>query len=208
MRRPWRRGTPPRKDRQLLFKSPPPTARFRILRQLFPRARCVYIHRHPEVVAQQAVLLILRFAPLNALQGFTAADAEAVPLDCFRCLPRASLRDRSLLAPGELVEVPYGRLTADPAGTLRHICDTLGLHGAAGGAERARICALRGRIGAAAAAAYTAGGKLNRHPPSSAEAVARLHATVPEVYEAGGYRPSCGVAAAATASDGGGGSDA
>lgn len=198
---------PSPRERQLLFKSPPHTARIRILRELFPGARFVYIHRHPEVVAQSAVQLILRFVPLNALQGFTAADAEAFLLEFLRCLTGAYLRDRSLLAPGELVEVPYEQLTADPAGTLRHIYDSLGLHGAAGSEERARIDALHDRIGAKAAA-YKAGGKLNRHPPLSAEAVARLYATVPELYKAGDYTPSCGVAAPATASDGGGGSGA
>lgn len=182
-------GDPPPRVRQLLLKSPPHTARVRILRQLFPQARFVYIHRHPEAVLQSSVQLVLRYVPLTALQGYTAADIERCWLDSNCCMTRAYLRDRSLLSPGELVEVSYEQLTADPAGTLRHIYDTLGLHGAPGTAERDRIDALHDRI-AVEAIAYKTDGKVNRHKPLSAEAVAHLRASIPELYEAGGYTPS------------------
>src|SRR4029077_672382 len=39
-------------DRPLLLKSPPHTARIRLLLELFPGARFVHVHRHPYTVFQ------------------------------------------------------------------------------------------------------------------------------------------------------------
>lgn len=195
-------GAPP-SGRQLLLKSPSHTAHVRLLLGLFPHAKFVYIHRHPEEVAQSSVALVRRFIPLSALAGFTAADAEAFILNTHGSLYRAYLRDRPTIPAGSLVEVPYAALTEDPVGTLDTIYERLGLDG------RAELPTTHARV-AREAVEYKAAGKCNRHKPLSPAACALLHEAWPELYEEGGYTPSHinGGAAAAAATVSGAGTGA
>ncbi|GAB0492776.1 hypothetical protein MMPV_004046 [Pyropia vietnamensis] len=183
---------PPRPDRQLVLKSPSHTAHIRVLRDLFPRAKFVFIHRHPEEVARSSVALAQRFLPINGLAGFTAADAETWILDMDRCLSRAYLRDRHSIPAGSLVEVSYADLAADPMGTLHTIYERLGLDG------RAELRTTHARV-AQEALAYQAEGKCGRHAPLSPAACALLYDAWREYYDAFGYTPTHASSAATEA---------
>ena len=118
--------------RQLVLKSPPHTARIRLLLELFPNAKFVHISRHPYKVVPSTMRL---WAISDKIHGFHAPrykDAElmqhivrakSVMYDAYR-------RDRSLLAENQLAEISFESLLANPAQTIENVYGQLELSGA------------------------------------------------------------------------------
>ena len=107
-----------RDDRRPVLKSPPHTARVAVLRSLFPGARFLHVVRDPFVVFPSTVRLWRSMTATQALQVDPGDDLPAYVFECFDEMYSAFERDRSLLGPGELHEVRYEDLVADPEGRL------------------------------------------------------------------------------------------
>ena len=115
--------------RRLTLKSPPHTARIGMLLKLFPEARFVHISRHPYEVYPSTLRL---WKIMNSRLGLQnpALDDCWLPdhvLDTLPAMYAAYERDTASLAPGQLAEIRYDRLVADPIGTLRSVYVQLGL---------------------------------------------------------------------------------
>lgn len=115
--------------RPLILKSPPHTARIRMILELYPRARFVHIHRDPYAVYPSMLRLARDGVAGLRLQVPSMHDLEERTLARYRVLYDAYFADRMLIPPGRLVEVAYADLVADAPGQLRRIYDTLGLAG-------------------------------------------------------------------------------
>jgi hypothetical protein len=113
--------------RPLILKSPPHTARVRLILEQFPDARFVHIRRDPYAVFVSTVGLLKAVRPIFRLQrGPRQIDVEAV-LRTYTTMYDAYFADRALIPPGQLVEVAYEDLERDPMGQLRTIYDGLAL---------------------------------------------------------------------------------
>lgn len=107
-----------RDPRRPVLKSPPHTARMAVLRGLFPGARFLHIVRDPFVVFPSTVRLWRSMNATQALQVDPGDDLDEYVFEAFDEMYAAFERDRAELGPGELHEVRYEDLVADPEGRL------------------------------------------------------------------------------------------
>ena len=113
--------------RRLILKSPPHTARIRLLLELFPDAQFVHIRRDPYPVFLSTIGLLKAIQPVFRLQdGPWKVDEDAV-LRTYKTMYDAYFDDRYLIPPGRLVEIAYEDLDRDPLGQIRAIYEGLSL---------------------------------------------------------------------------------
>jgi hypothetical protein len=115
--------------RRLILKSPPHTARIRILLELFPDARFVHIVRDPYVVFPSTVNLWKSLYCTHALQRPTFAGLEEYVFATFNRLYEGLERDRGLLRASRFYELRYEDLVRDPIGQMRALYEQLELGG-------------------------------------------------------------------------------
>ncbi|MEM8947020.1 MAG: sulfotransferase [Planctomycetota bacterium] len=117
-----------RDPRRIVVKSPPHTARIRILLEMFPDARFVHIVRDPCELFQSTVNL---WRSLNEVQRLhTLGDqawVEEYVLSSHQRMYEAFERDRQQLGEDQLVELHYEDLIEDPIEQLRRVYDQLDL---------------------------------------------------------------------------------
>jgi omega-hydroxy-beta-dihydromenaquinone-9 sulfotransferase len=118
-----------RYDRSLLLKSPPHTARIRMLLELFPDARFVHIRRDPYVVFLSTRHMFRAVAPIFRLQeGAGAAEDDRV-IAAYIEMYDAYFEQRTLIPEGRLREVGYEDLEQKPVDVVGSIYDSFGLAG-------------------------------------------------------------------------------
>ena len=151
-----------RDPRRPVLKSPPHTARMAVLRGLFPGARFLHIVRDPFVVFPSTVRLWRSMNATQALQVDAGEDLDTYVHEAFEEMYSAFERDRRELGPGELHELRYEDLVADPEGRLAEAYRALDL----GDFEQ-----VRGAVRAAARKDYRT--NTYRHDPAVVAEVAR-----------------------------------
>lgn len=113
--------------RRLMLKNPANTARISVLKQIFPKAKFVHIHRDPYKVFASTVHLYLK---AQEAWGFHEVDRDHVVrhiLDAYPQLMAAYFAQRKALRDDELVEVSFRDLQQDPMATLATIYSRIGL---------------------------------------------------------------------------------
>jgi omega-hydroxy-beta-dihydromenaquinone-9 sulfotransferase len=116
----WKYGRP------LVLKSPPHTARVRLLLDLFPAARFVHIRRDPFAVFASTTHMFRVNDKLNNLQR-PRGDTDGWVLRQYRAMYAAYFEEKGLIPAGRLVEVAFEDLEADPVGQIRRVYESLGL---------------------------------------------------------------------------------
>ena len=119
--------------RMLVLKSPPHTARIRLLLEIFPEARFVHVHRHPYAVFQSTMHMLESIWPYWNIQ---TAGKHATPearidrvLSTYRLMYDAFFEQRHLIPAGHFFELSYEELERDPTGSLRGLYSALNLPG-------------------------------------------------------------------------------
>lgn len=115
--------------RRLVLKNPVNTARIRMLLELFPQARFIHAVRCPYDVFASTSHLHERILPLTTLQVIPLKPSSEIILSIYEDMMQRFLQDRSLIPPGNLVQVKFEDLERDPLDELRRIYTTLGLPG-------------------------------------------------------------------------------
>jgi hypothetical protein len=118
-----------RHGRPLVLKSPPHTARIRLLLGLFPNARFVHIHRDPYLVFRSTRHLIRVTQPLYHLREGPAQDGDDRIISVYTEMYDAFFEERGLIPEGRLCDVGFENLERDPAGVVGSIYEALGLSG-------------------------------------------------------------------------------
>ncbi|MBQ3388610.1 MAG: sulfotransferase [Thermoguttaceae bacterium] len=113
----------------VILKSPPHTARIRTILQRFPDAKFVYIHRNPYVLFPSTFNLWLKISATHGLQIPKEKGLAEKVLSDFTRMDEAYTADKALLKPGQITEISYDELVADPVGTLEKIYAGIGLGG-------------------------------------------------------------------------------
>ena len=129
-----------RSSKQLVLKSPPHTARIRLLLELFPNAKFIHISRHPYKVVPSTLRL---WAINDRVHGFHPpgyGDQQLMQhvAETQSAMYEAYFRDRSLLADDQLVEISFESLIADPQQTIEKVYGQLQLEGVKGVVESTR----------------------------------------------------------------------
>ena len=116
-------------DRRLVLKSPQHTARVRTILEVFPDAKFIHLVRNPHAVFASTVRTWQILSDTQGLQGSGAADPwvkESV-LATFEEMYRCYEEDRALIPTGNLYELRYEDLAADPMSALGDIYRALDL---------------------------------------------------------------------------------
>ena len=113
----------------VILKSPPHTARIRTILERFPDAKFVYIHRNPYVLFPSTYNLWTKLAVTHGVQVMKEEGLAEKVLDDFVRMDEAYTADKPLLKPGQITEISYDDLVADPVGTLEKIYADIGIDG-------------------------------------------------------------------------------
>ena len=117
----WKYGRP------LVLKSPPHTARIRLLLELFPDARFLHIHRNPYHVFQSTRHTNLTAAPVSAMRRRGLRGLDEAILQRYQVMHEAFFAERGLIPAGRFHEISYEDLETDPVGQVQGAYERLGL---------------------------------------------------------------------------------
>lgn len=116
-------------EKRLLIKNPVYTGRFAMLREMFPAAKFIHIHRNPYDVFVSMQNFYSKLLKQFALQHYDHVDIDEAILSVYDQMMRAYERDAEGVPADQLVELRYEELDADPMGALERIYGALGLPG-------------------------------------------------------------------------------
>ena len=111
----------------LILKSPPHTARIKLLLELFPDAKFVHICRDPYAVFQSSVHSFKKVMPICRLQPTDIIDWDERVLSLYRELYDAFFEQRHLIPAANYHELRFEQLEADPIAQMRKLYDALSL---------------------------------------------------------------------------------
>ena len=114
-------------QKQLVLKSPPNTARIKLLLSIFPDAKFIFIHRNPyEVFASNK-----RFWQVvqreYALHGTKPVDVNSIILDTYSRMMQRYLWEKEAVPPGQLAELAYDNFIQNPITSLKNVYSELQL---------------------------------------------------------------------------------
>jgi hypothetical protein len=118
-----------RYGRPLVLKSPPHTARIRLLLGLFPDARFVHIHRDPYVVFRSTRHMIRAAQPLYHLRDGPLQDGDDGIISVYTEMYDAYFEQRALIPEGRLHDISYEDLERQPLSVIGSIYECIGLSG-------------------------------------------------------------------------------
>jgi len=115
--------------RRLLLKNPANTARVALIKEIFPAAKFIHIHRDPYEVFASTVHLYMKTQKAWGLHNVNRDEIVRQVLATYPALMSAFFEQRGSLNEGELVEVSFEDLLRNPGHTLRAIYSRLNLEG-------------------------------------------------------------------------------
>jgi len=113
--------------RRLILKSPPHTSRIKVLLEMFPDARFVYMVRNPYVVFPSTVHLWKSLYQTHSFQEPTFDGLEEYVLDNFARMHEQFEATRDQIPPENLTVLRYEDLVSNPIENMRDIYDQLRL---------------------------------------------------------------------------------
>ena len=114
-------------NKQLVLKSPPNTARIKLLLSLFPNAKFIFIHRNPYEVYLSNKQFWKVTQNIYALGGSKSVDINSVILDTYSKIMHRYLLEKDLIPEGQLIEIPYEDLVQNPMESMQKIYKTIHL---------------------------------------------------------------------------------
>lgn len=118
------------RGKKLILKSPPNTERVRILLEMFPDAKFIFIYRNPYYM-YYSIRNMWKKAILGyySVQKITEKELDDIVFDHFDYLTERYLQDKSLIPRGNLIEISYEDLMRIPFDIIRQIYSELDLPG-------------------------------------------------------------------------------
>lgn len=115
--------------RRPLIKNPVYTARVALLREMWPDARFIHIHRNPYTVFQSTRNFYHALLPRLALQPFDETGIDRLILERYARMLNALIEDAARLPEDAFVEVGFEDFERAPLAETERIYRTLGLEG-------------------------------------------------------------------------------
>lgn len=116
-------------EKPLLIKNPVYTGRLAMLRDMFPGAKFIHIHRNPYDVFVSMRNFYQKLLKEFALQNYDHVDIDETILTVYERMMRLYVRDAARLGPGQLVELRYDALDQNPLEAVEKCYSALGLAG-------------------------------------------------------------------------------
>jgi omega-hydroxy-beta-dihydromenaquinone-9 sulfotransferase len=116
-------------ERPLLIKNPVYTGRLAMLREMFPGAKFVHIHRNPYDVFVSMRNFYTKLLKELALQSYDHVDIDETVLSIYDRMMRAYENDVQSVSSEQLVELRYDELDVNPLQSVEKIYGALGLPG-------------------------------------------------------------------------------
>ncbi len=116
-------------EKPLLIKNPVYTARFAMLKEMFPNAKFIHIHRNPYEVFVSMRNFYQKLLKEFALQGYDHVDIDETVLSVYERMMTAYERDAQGMPADRLIELRYDALDSDPIGSISRIYEQLSLPG-------------------------------------------------------------------------------
>lgn len=116
-------------DRPIVLKSPPHTARIRLLLELFPDGRFVHIRRDPYTVFCSTRHMYDSTMKYWLLQTPSPGDVDNRIIAVYRTMYDAYFEERTAIPAGQACEIAYEALERDPIGQVEVVYKELGLDG-------------------------------------------------------------------------------
>lgn len=114
---------------QLLIKNPAYTARPALLRQIWPDAKFIHIHRNPLKVFMSMRNFYHALFSEFALQDWSHVDIDAIIFATYTRMMEALQKETADLPSDQFIELRFDEFQTDTMSTIRRIYDRLGLPG-------------------------------------------------------------------------------
>jgi hypothetical protein len=115
--------------KRIVLKSPPHTARVKVLLEMFPKAKFLHIVRDPYVIYPSTINLWKRLYRDQGLQMPNYQGLDEYVFDTLNRMYDAFESDRALIGPGQFCEVRYEDLVAKPIDQMQGVYEQLELGG-------------------------------------------------------------------------------
>jgi len=115
--------------RPLLIKNPVYTGRVAMLRQIYPSAKFIHIHRNPYDVFVSMRNFYQKLLKQFALQSYDHVDIDEAILSVYGRMMRLYEAETETMGPQDLVELRYEDLDAAPLKAVENVYAQLGLPG-------------------------------------------------------------------------------
>ncbi|RPA67595.1 sulfotransferase [Cyclobacteriaceae bacterium YHN15] len=114
-------------NKQLVLKSPPNTARIKILLSLYPKAKFIFIHRNPYQVYASNKRFWEVVQKVFALQGTKGVNVNDIILETYSKMMLRYLNEKDSVPAGQLTELAYDHFVQNPVECLRNAYHELNL---------------------------------------------------------------------------------
>jgi hypothetical protein len=115
------------RQKRLVLKSPPNTARIRLILSIFPNAKFIFIHRNPYQVYASNKQFWHVVQQKFALKTVKTVDINSIILDTYAQIMHRYLQDKDIVPDGQLTEISYENFIQSPIDSLRDAYRVLGL---------------------------------------------------------------------------------
>ena len=115
------------KDKALVLKNPPNTARIKVLLELFPNAKFIHISRNPFEVFSSTRRLLMVIDRHYRVGQKSKKSMEELILYSYAAIMDQYLTQKHLIPEQNLVEIAYEDFIQDPVNAMRLIYERLGL---------------------------------------------------------------------------------
>ncbi len=113
--------------RRLLIKNPVYTARIAMLRELYPQAKFIHVHRDPLDVFASMRHFYFKLLNVMALQPYDEGLIDELILETYPRIMHRLTEDAAALPAGDFVEFSYAELDARPLAVIERVYAELGL---------------------------------------------------------------------------------
>jgi hypothetical protein len=115
--------------KRLILKNPVNTGRVKVLLEMFPQAKFIHIYRNPYDVLLSMRHLSEYMLSSSQFHQISPEKVEANMLSFYEDMLQRFLADKALIPPGNLAEVKFEDLEAQPLAELRRLYEELALPG-------------------------------------------------------------------------------
>jgi len=112
-----------------ISKFPPNTGRIKLLLEMFPKAKFIYIYRDPVKVFKSTVNFFETTHEALKVQPYSRPEFEEMVFELYEKIITDYEQQKALIPEHHLVEIKYETFEDNPLDGLRHIYDTLQLDG-------------------------------------------------------------------------------
>lgn len=109
------------KEKQLLLKNPHNTGRIKVLKEMYPEAKFIFIHRNPYDVFNSTKHLYNTTIKSQFLQEFNEEEINERIIYCYEKTMLAYIEQKQEIDENHIIEISYDELSNNPMGCMKEI---------------------------------------------------------------------------------------